>query len=481
MSKTPTNSKNVEILKKTLTAVLAFVFILGITSSSMAQRNLNYHQLAMKNKQNPIHFDFIVLPGNSDSTVTFASVFSLSYNYLPFKKVQAPTENRQYYSTVSLSMEVFHSDKSRLRKKNRDDVSIQGLDLAGRTFWADTAYAKNYDQSQSKEEYLKGFLKVSLHPGIYSYVLQMKKGEETNSRLSKVQTRRIQSYPNMKVGNVIFGDKLVSRGSNQQLRISDMGSNVRYGKDFYALAYIPGYDANASYSLHINRLNIADEDTTKKGEVYSKELSDKDIKTHLIPTLGNDEESTLLDLKSTDKGYAYALVKIPNSNFPNSSYRFTIQKEGEKMPVTRSIFQSVWVDMPTSLLNLDTAIDMLHYIVDKETLKKISSGSRAEREKKFHEFWKKRDPTPNTEYNELMAEYYRRIDYAYEHFTTENTVGYKSDQGKVYIKYGPPQHTERKFPANGPTTEIWTYPNRTFVFKATSGFGDFKLVSEETK
>jgi len=471
----------VKILKRSLTASLLLVFILGLAPNLMAQRNVNYRQLAMKNRQNPIHFDFIVLPGDNDSTLTFASVFSLSYNYLPFKKTQSPTEDKQYYSTVSLNMEVFHSDKSRLRKRDRDDVSVEGLNLAGRSFWADTAYAKDYDQSESKDDFLKGYMKVQVPPGIYSYVLQMKRGEETDTRLSHVQTRMLESYKDMKYGNVIFGEKITTKGSNTELRISDMGSNVKYGKDFYALAYIPNYDSKANYTLHIHRLDIADRDTSRKNEVYSKKLADSDIRTSLKPTLDSDAEGTLINLKSSDNGYAYAMVKIPNSNFPNSAYRFTIQKEDANMPVTRSMFRSIWVDMPTSLLNLDTAIDMLHFITDKETIKQISSGSRAEREKKFREFWKKKDPTPNTEYNELMAEYYRRIDYAYKHFTTENTVGYKSDQGEVYIKYGPPQNIQRKFPTNGPTTEIWTYPNRTFVFKATSGFGDFKLVSGETK
>lgn len=470
-----------KISKKSLTAALLLIFVLGFVPDIMAQRNLNYRQLAMKNQQNPVHFDFIVLPGDSDSSLTFASVFSLSYNYLPFKKLKSSTSDKQYYSTVNLNMEVYHSDKSRLKKKDRDDVSIQGLNLAGRSFWADTAYAKDYDQSQSKEDFLKGYLKVNLDPGIYSYLLQMKRGEETDSRLSRVQTTRLESYKNMKMGNVIYGDDLISNAGNPELRVSDMGSNVKYGKDFYALAYIPHYDTQASYSLTINRLDIADRDTSKKGEVYSQKLSGSDIKTGLKPSLESGDKGPIINLKSSENGYAYALVKIPNSNFPNSAYRFTIQKEGAKMPVTRSMFRSIWVDMPTSLLNLDTAIDMLHFITDKGTVKRISEGSRSEREKKFREFWKKKDPTPDTEYNELMAEYYRRIDYAYQHFTTENTVGYKSDQGEVYIKYGPPKNIERKYPTNGPTTEIWTYPNRTFVFKATTGFGDFKLVSGETK
>lgn len=469
------------ILKKSLTAALLFTCVLGLAPNLFAQRNMDYRQLAMRNRQNPVHFDFIVLPGDNDSTLTFASIFSLSYNFLPFKRLQPSEQDKKYYSPVSLNMEIFHSDRSHLRRKDRDDASVQGLDLAGRTSWADTAYAKDYDESQSKDAFLKGYLQVKLTPGIYSYVLQMKRGEGNDTRLSRVQTTRVESYKNMKVGNVIFGEQLNDSGSKNQLRVSDMGSNVKYGKDFYALAYIPGYDANANYSLQINRLDIADKDTSRQGEVYSQKLSGDDIKTNIKPTLDNDAQGILLNLNSSAHGYAYALVKIPNSNFPNSAYRFTIQKEGAKMPATSSIFRSIWVDMPTSLLNLDTAIDMLHFIADKETVKRIDDGSRSEREQKFRDFWKKKDPTPDTEYNELMAEYYRRIDYAYKHFSTDNTVGYKSDQGEVYIKYGPPQNVERKFPTNGPTTEIWTYPNRTFVFKATSGFGDFKLVSGQTE
>nr|WP_286670562.1 GWxTD domain-containing protein [Fodinibius salsisoli] len=124
---------------------------------------------------------------------------------------------------------------------------------------------------------------------------------------------------------------------------------------------------------------------------------------------------------------------------------------------------------------------MLHYIVNEKTLDQLRSGSESAREQKFRAFWEKRDPTPDTEYNELMAEYYRRIDYAYQNFTTNNTIGYESDQGEIYIKFGPPENKERRFPANGSTIEIWTYPNRQFVFRATTGFGDFKLVTDQSQ
>ena len=39
---------------------------------------------------------------------------------------------------------------------------------------------------------------------------------------------------------------------------------------------------------------------------------------------------------------------------------------------------------------------------------------RNDKEKLFYTLWKKRDRTPDTEFNELMDEYYKRVAYANE-------------------------------------------------------------------
>src|SRR5699024_8004613 len=148
---------------------------------------------------------------------------------------------------------------------------------------------------------------------------------------------------------------------------------------------------------------------------------------------------------------------------------------------SQTVFQSMWIDMPRSLLSLDFSTKMLHYIVSQETIDRLTEGNRAEREQKYRSLWKKKDPTPKTEYNELMAEYYRRIDYAYQNFSSSTQPGFDTDQGRIYITYGPPRDKERKFPTSGSTVEIWTYPNKEFIFRATSGFGDFRLVSEQNR
>jgi len=78
-----------------------------------------------------------------------------------------------------------------------------------------------------------------------------------------------------------------------------------------------------------------------------------------------------------------------------------------------------------------------------------------------------------------MAEYYSRIDHAYRNFSSLQTPGYETDMGKAYILYGQPINVERRLPANRPAREIWQYSDRTLIFEATTGFGDFRLVAEE--
>jgi GWxTD domain-containing protein len=53
-------------------------------------------------------------------------------------------------------------------------------------------------------------------------------------------------------------------------------------------------------------------------------------------------------------------------------------------------------------------------------------------------FWSVRDPDPTTPENEFKIEYYRRLAYVREHFATGFSDGLDTDQGRIYVKYGPP-------------------------------------------
>lgn len=462
------------ISKITMAAILAGVMI-TVSSTPVRAQLSEYERLAFRNSSPRVFVDVFTLPGESEDQLKLTTVFNLSYNFLPFKKGNSGTRKSEYFSSASLNIEVFESPEKNL--KRNEQVDIENLEPVGRAAWEDTAYAATYDDTKSNEKGLTGSMQVDVAPGDYTYLLQLSQQDQQRRRNSRTQNIHVKRYASQQRDNIILG-KTVDKDENpSRLTLFTMGNNVTYAKDFYALIPLPRSGNPGAYSLTINRLNIDDEDTTVTGQVLESNIPEETIIQNIHPRLQQANNTLYLSLDKQNYAYTYALIRIPNSKFPNALYRMQVKSDNTNV-VAEKVYQSYWSDIPTSLLSLDMAIDMLRFMADKETINRIDRGSDAERERKFREFWAKRDPTPDTEFNELQAEYYRRIDYAYENFGSQNTLGFNSDRGKVYINYGPPNDIKRTFPTDGATTEVWTYNNRKFVFKATSGFGDFKLVSQ---
>jgi len=90
----------------------------------------------------------------------------------------------------------------------------------------------------------------------------------------------------------------------------------------------------------------------------------------------------------------------------------------------------------------------------------------AERDNFIEAFWRRRDPTPDTEENEFKEEHYRRRAYADEHFSA-GMAGSKTDRGRIYIIHGPPDSIDAH-PAGGPylrTAEEGGGQTSTFPFE----------------
>ncbi|GBE28887.1 hypothetical protein BMS3Bbin03_02840 [bacterium BMS3Bbin03] len=128
---------------------------------------------------------------------------------------------------------------------------------------------------------------------------------------------------------------------------------------------------------------------------------------------------------------------------------------------------------------LDQAVEVLVYIASSDQLEAMKQAkSFAEKKKLFDAFWERVDPAPGTELNELQTEYYRRVRYANEHFGVAGHDGWKTDRGKTYILYGPPDSVERQFDERTREYEIWRYNKlgRSFVFFDQFGDGNYRLV-----
>src|SRR6516162_11402263 len=81
--------------------------------------------------------------------------------------------------------------------------------------------------------------------------------------------------------------------------------------------------------------------------------------------------------------------------------------------------------------------DVAYIITDEEraAFKRLTTDE--EREQFIEQFWLRRDPSPDSIENEFKEEHYRRIAYANENFAS-GIPGWKTDRGRIYIKFGPP-------------------------------------------
>jgi GWxTD domain-containing protein len=112
---------------------------------------------------------------------------------------------------------------------------------------------------------------------------------------------------------------------------------------------------------------------------------------------------------------------------------------------------------------------------ERAAFKKLSTDE--EREQFIEQFWERRNPNPGSPENEFKEEYYRRIAYANEHYAS-GIPGWKTDRGRIYIMYGPPDEIEGHpsggsyiRPAEEGGGETSTYPFETWRYRYIDGIG----------
>jgi len=122
-------------------------------------------------------------------------------------------------------------------------------------------------------------------------------------------------------------------------------------------------------------------------------------------------------------------------------------------------------------------LSKVRYVITKQERKTFLNLPLAERKPFIEEFWKKRDPSPDTEENEFKDEYFKRIDEA-NHLFSEGSPGWLQDRGRIYILLGPPWNREtypRGITFYGLPTEIWYYGYFPIYFVDEAWNGNYKL------
>ncbi|MGB6484540.1 MAG: GWxTD domain-containing protein [Candidatus Acidiferrales bacterium] len=140
------------------------------------------------------------------------------------------------------------------------------------------------------------------------------------------------------------------------------------------------------------------------------------------------------------------------------------QKDYEKelLPVYRE-----WLNGPVSYI-----------ITPEERSAFLHLETNEERENFIENFWERRNPDPGSADNTYKEDYYERIAYANEHYSS-GIPGWKTDRGRISLMWGKPDDVE-SHPSGGPYErpadegggETSTYPFEDWTYRYLPGLGE---------
>ncbi len=313
----------------------------------------------------------------------------------------------------------------------------------------------------------------------------MRNFEITNSRSNKVI---LKNSVNLPVGDYEFLVRVIDLNSNKSTQKRIEVTIPEFTKKSLGLS-----DILFVQNVHLDSLgHIVDFDpvtrdnfTNRNGffylyfTLYSK-VTGKPVKVRY--TFSNARQKVSYDstaIKVLKNNYTAFLLRVNKKTFTENRYKLklTAEVDGQETSQIRDL-TFFWKTVPVSSQDINLALRQMRYIVSGDTLEKYLEADDETKKKFFERFWKERDPNPATRKNELMDEYFKRVNYANKQFTGFGTPGWLSDRGRIFIKFGPPDDIERHpFELNSHPYEIWRYYNlrKIFLFEDYTGFGDYRL------
>ncbi len=235
-------------------------------------------------------------------------------------------------------------------------------------------------------------------------------------------------------------------------------------------------------------------------EMYADDAQSVRVTREVVRARNRSAVRTVLglaDAPSTDVAYTNVapttlragrnpfVVTVPLDNLRTGDYVVRVRVErpdGLLVAEAERNIEAAWQGLTQHIANLDQAIAQLRHIAKDRDIRYIREAPTAQqRLERFRAFWKRLDPTPGTDRNERMEEYYYRVAYANQSYGAgARTPGWETDRGLVMVRFGEPDHVERHpFNFGEKPYEVWTYQRigRRFIFVDRTGFGDYQLLA----
>jgi GWxTD domain-containing protein len=398
---------------------------------------------------NPRNFQFLyseinALPDINNNWIYYYT-FRIPYNHLVFVK-----NDKVYNASFSLVVEVTDTVGNFIDRQIKDD----------------NIRVNSYEATGSDLLFYQGILTFRLPKKNYNFLPLI---TDINSRdelkLKKIEILTgTEKYQNLLPPIVV--NSIKKNCDNQKMSIlTNYNGFIPFNSNSYDIIF-PSIDT----SLHkIKTIIINNEDT-----LFNNYLSESSLGNINIQTC---DSQIVLGKLGEISPVGYFIIKGLSSMFSEGNLIFLFFNDDSKKPFVTQNRQCVWFDKPLSLMNPEFAIKILKYMTSEDSISKMLSVKEKNYTKELFKFWGKFDPTSSTKYNEVMNEYYKRVDFATSTYSSISTKkGFDTDRGKVYIQFGIPKKVERSSDSDGKIVETWYYDQKKiFVFVDKQGTGDFSL------
>ncbi len=428
-------------VKKSMKKIL--IILLLLTPLLLAQYPSHKPGLPLLNKI-PIFIEIHVIPGDSLNTIDFT--YRLPYNQLTFTK-----DGNEYSAKLNLSVEIFDTAGQFIsRQMKQSNIQVD-----------------DFSMTNSADYFCEDYLTFNLANSEYNFIPiinDVQSGQEL--KLEQIPVHKIKSDSVEFIKPFVINEDRVDVKGKKYFVLTDYEDSIPFSSKKYELA-IPCKDTSIQ-RIYVQIIN-------NKDTVFSNYTNDS-----FLSDLSLTENAGMLLLDSGTNPNVFRNFIINNFSNELSEGLVKIVVSKEKAGLDKKIFTKnvMWFNKPFSLRNPEFAISSLKYIEADSVISKLLDVDNSEYMKVLNDYWKKYDPTPRTKYNELMNEYYERVDYAFRNFAPlADKNGADTDRGRIFIKFGMPAKIERSSDEAGKVVELWIYTkeNLSFKFVDKNGTGEFPL------
>jgi len=328
------------------------------------------------------------------------------------------------------------------------------------------ATVKTYAETRRRDQKSRAWREFSLEPGDYSIDATLTV-TNTEIRLHRSVTLRV---PDFLASGIGFGTP----------QVLSVPEKTRAG-------LMPWADVAAGLAAAVRPENAAisslDQEPAVRFSLYVDGSIDEPLPCDVYYEVVDADDRQILygrrhvTLTGRDDDY---LISFNVDDWSPGIYKVNLRASTRDPDRDATTSTQVRVDVTRAMLgaNFKDTLEILGLIASSDEIKPLRDAPESERAAAWAKFWAARDPDPSTPENEALDTYLQRVQYVTREYS-QFGPGWRSDRGRVYIRYGPPEQIDTAMDQRAQGEyEIWRYytQGRTFVFYDMFGVGDYKLV-----